>query len=147
MEIREATRNDITEIFNLLVFAHDESDNYSDSPYSRPRVESMLGLLIDNPRAIVLVDDEVDMVLIGEIVPDWKSLGDVAMTHLIYAKPETKGKGLALLRHFRKWVSLWGGVKKIVIATSFGGDRGDRTHLLLERLGFKQVGRQYVEVI
>jgi len=149
LRLRKATTQDIDSIGELLQFARDESPLYFRTGYSELRVKSTLYNLMQNPTMLHIVsvdeDDKVQGYLMGDIQPDWFGLGSVAVTHIVYAR---SGKGgLGLIKYFVDWAKGWKKVKKIHIPISFGGERAERTGQLLERLGFENVGSQYMEIL
>ena len=146
--IRLATPEDVEGIGELLIHGRAESPTYRDVPYSATRAKAFLHSFINQAERIVLVDDNngvIDGVLVGDIQPDWTTLGWTAYAHLTYARRGSNG--YFLLKFFINWAKSWKKVKKIHIPTSFSGERGEAAGKLLERLGFKSVGQQYVEVL
>ena len=94
--IRRAKKEDVDAIFEMLTFAHSQSETYGRVGYSELRVQSFLYNMIgENPNMYIVVDEkdgEINGVLIAEIQPDWLTDGHRAFTHLIYAKPGHNGR-------------------------------------------------------
>ena len=142
MSIREATDDDIEEIIELLKEGHLKSPSYGEQGYVEVRAAAFLDRVLSNPKAVILVDENLDGVLAAEIIPNWKGLGWMAATHVLYSR---KGKaGLKLIQAYRKWANEWPQVTRVTISTSYGDD--ERTDELFNRLGFKPIGRTYLEV-
>ena len=148
MGIRRASLADLEGVFELLVEAHTESDNYSRLPYNKVRVMAAFKGWLQNPKVLFIVSeglDGIDGVIIGEVTTAWFHDGMMAITHAIYARPGTAG--LRLVKEFLAWARSWKAVRKIQISVSFAGERGERSSKLFERLGLNRVGFEFTEVL
>ena len=140
--IRMAEESDVQAICDLLKVAREESPFYSRFGYNELRTAAILTNFIHNPKAIIFVDDDVDCVVVGEIIPDWLTDGFTASIHLAYAKPGVNG--LKAINAFKTWATGWPQVNKIFISSSFGGERADAAGKLFERMGYDRLGSQYM---
>jgi hypothetical protein len=142
MQARTARREDFDGIAELLKRAHAASEFYGAVPYSEPRGRRMLREAWANPMCHMAVTgvDRIDGVVLGEVAPAWQFDGLLATTRILYSE----ANGLPLLKSFVSWANAWAGVRKIIVAESFGGDRDNsRVYGLF---GLERAGSIFIDV-
>lgn len=97
----------------------------------------------------VLVKDDGDLVgvLIGNVVPSWWFFGEVAQDIAVYVLPSYRGHGLKLVRAFEAWAAEFESVKLVQCSVMFGGEQANRTGRLYTRMGFDELGGNFVKRI
>lgn len=94
---------------------------------------------------VLVVDDRVEGLFIGNVIPVWWMYADAAQDIVFYVTAPYRGHGVKLLRKFRQWAKGFDSVKLIQLNVSFGGPEGERTEKLFQRMGMTRVGAQYIE--
>ena len=106
-------------------------------PSNRNKARAAIRQLMMDPYAFVGFNGHG--VLIGMAVPAWWHDGLTIGDLFFYAD---KG-GLSLLKSYIAWAKDFPGNNEIVLGVTYGGDKGERTEKLYNKLGLTRTGAQY----
>lgn len=146
--IRQATGSDLEALVTLCREAWEVSP-YKGVPFNerRTRNSMKMRLMVPNCYVGVVENNGIQGLIVGGIVPLSWAYGDLASDEILYIRPQYRGHGVALIRGFIDWAKGFASVKAIMPGVSFGGDEGERSERLYERLGFQRIGSVfYLEV-
>lgn len=129
-----ASFDDIENILDLCQEAHDLSPHYQKMPSNRDKARQCLEQMILNPMMLVAYNG--DGVLIGLASPAWWHDGLVIADVFCYARK----RGLPLVREYLAWAKRFPGKNETSLGVTFGGEAGERTCKLYQRLGLERSG-------
>jgi hypothetical protein len=142
--IRKAHLGDVPALYVLGRRIHMKSDD-RDVPMDEAVVRGTLAELITSSRGLVLVD-EVDGLVTGVVAGFvdqlWWSKKRYAITLIAYA--ERTGAIAWMVKRFIRWAFDQKCASQVVLDVSFGGQLGQKTQEIYERLGFEKVGASFI---
>lgn len=135
--VKHLSRQDLDEAVALIVKAHDQSEAHKHIPINAEKVKQNLEGVLMNPYAVALYNGKGLMIGLASPSPwhDGLTINDV----FCFAE----GGGLSLIKAFLKWAKAFPGTNEINLGVTFGGDAGERTEQLYERMGFERTGSTF----
>tara|TARA_R100001460_G_scaffold16254_6_gene35629 strand:- start:450 stop:920 length:471 start_codon:yes stop_codon:yes gene_type:complete len=142
---RQAARDDVLCIFEMARDFHAESE-LNDIPFDDAVFARYLeGQIEDDASCIFVAEVSGENVgfIFGSIYQLYFSQTFAANSDIWYVRPEYRGGliGVLLLRCFEKWAKEKGA--RFLVNGSSSGISLERTHKLIERLGYESVGSEY----
>lgn len=142
---RRAARDDVLCIFEMARDFHAESElnniPFDDAVFAR----YLEGQIEDDMSCIFVAEVNGENVgfIFGSIYQLYFSQTFAANSDIWYVRPEYRGGliGVLLLRCFEKWAKENGA--RFLVNGSSSGISLERTHKLIERLGYESVGSEY----
>lgn len=135
--IRHATLKDLDQCVEICVIARDKSDNYSSFNVDVVRQNLLMRML--NPYSLVLVNSNMDGLLVAVASPSFYFDGYRTGNEFLFADSE----GANFVRRYLRWAKNWPGEVEINFCTSFGGADGERAEALVQKMGLREIGKQY----
>jgi len=137
-----ATNNDVDDIIDLMLEAHDES-TMSRHEINLARLKANLEHWINNPKCLVLINEKVTACYILALQPSWWS--DKALISDVFFYSKTSGAGIRLMKESKKWLNGFkDSITSIKISTSNSKPEVDDMY---KRMGYQQTGFTYEEVL
>tara|TARA_A100001391_G_C5018026_1_gene265062 strand:+ start:383 stop:853 length:471 start_codon:yes stop_codon:yes gene_type:complete len=143
---RRAVRDDVLCIFEMARDFHSESE-LSDIPFDDGVFARYLQEQIEDDMSSCIFVAEVNGenvgFIFGSIYQLYFSETFAANSDIWYVRPEYRGGliGVLLLRNFEKWAIQKGA--RFLVNGSSSGISLERTHKLIEKLGYESVGSEY----
>lgn len=149
VECREAVQADLDSLVALLREGQSNSQ-FADIPVDDYRAIPNIEAFLKEPSVLCLVladGDEIVGALLAQIIPLWWAYGDAAQDVFFYVKPDYRGRGIRLMRAYRRWAKAFESVIYIHYGISFGGPEAEKTAQLYRALGFSEAGHDFIERI
>ena len=142
---RRAARDDVLCIFEMARDFHSESE-LNDIPFDDGVFARYLEEQIEDDMSCIFVAEvsgENVGFIFGSIYQLYFSQTFAANSDIWYVRPEYRGGliGVLLLRNFERWAIEKGA--RFLVNGSSSGISLERTHKLIERLGYESVGSEY----
>jgi hypothetical protein len=131
-----ATSEDIEDILQLCIRAHDVSEAYQGIGYDIDVARRNLKGMLMSP--LVFIGYNGTGVIIGVASPSWYRNGYDVADVFFYAEKN----GLQLIKEYIAWAKDFLS-PDISLGVTFGGEAGERTERLYEKLGLERVGSTF----
>lgn len=136
------TLEQIDDIIDLMIEAHDKS-LYAEMDYEREITRQYLTHWINDPKSLVLVNNEITACYIVTMQPSWWSRKPFINDVFLYSR--TAGSGFRLMKEAQKWIDGWGAViAGEIITTTTGNPMVDKMY---QKMGKPVTGHTYMRVI